>query len=136
MNIEVSGDGTSLWCPSEQSGREFVITEMRTRNCHDSDEPYELVLCGPETKWVHYTDNGIENAMNYPPAKDGWVSAPTNSPLIAGLTSGQAANSVVPTVLYFNPSCKIFKAAFLSRSIFSKQLKQNHSLSVGFSSLF
>jgi len=37
--------------------------------------------------------------MNYPPAKDGWVSAPTNSPLIAGLTSGQAANSVVPRSL-------------------------------------
>jgi len=74
--------------------------------------------------------------MNYPPAKDGWVSAPTNSPLIAGLTSGQAANSVVPTVLYFNPSCKIFKAAFWSRSTFSKQLKQNHSLSEGFNSLF
>lgn len=64
MNISISGDGTSLWCPSEQSEREFVITEMNTRNFLDSDEPYELVLHGPETEWVHYTDNGIEKEVN------------------------------------------------------------------------
>ena len=39
--------------------------------------------------------------MNYPPAKDGWVSAPTNSPLKAGLISGQAANPLVPRVIIY-----------------------------------
>jgi hypothetical protein len=64
ISVAISVNGTSLWCPSEQSGREFIVTEMRTRNCHDSDEPYELVLFGPETEWVHYTDEGIEKAVN------------------------------------------------------------------------
>lgn len=64
ISVKISGDGTSLWCSSEESGRDFVITEMRTRNCHDSDDPYELVLFGSETEWVHYTDNGIEKDVN------------------------------------------------------------------------
>lgn len=64
ISVAVCGDGTSLWCPAERSGREFMINEMRIRNCHDSDEPYELVLFGPETEWVHYTDDGIEKDIN------------------------------------------------------------------------
>jgi hypothetical protein len=64
ISVKISGDGTSLWCSSEESGRDFVVNEMRTRNCHDSDEPYELVLFGPETEWVHYTDEGIEKSVN------------------------------------------------------------------------
>lgn len=64
LSVAVRGDGTSLWCSSEQSDREFVVTEMSTRNCHGSDEPYELVLRGSETEWVHYTDNGIEKSVN------------------------------------------------------------------------
>ncbi len=41
--------------------------------------------------------------MNYRYAKDVAVSAPTNCPLfLIGLTSGQAANLVVPTIKLFN----------------------------------
>lgn len=62
--VVVRGDGTSLWCDSDKSKREFVVTEMETRNCHGSDEPYELVLYGPDTEWFHYTDDGIEDSVN------------------------------------------------------------------------
>ena len=64
ISVVVRGNGTSLWCDPEKSRREFVVNEMHTRNCHGSDEPYELVLYGPETEWSHYTDEGIEESVN------------------------------------------------------------------------
>jgi len=64
LPITVRGDGTSLWCTKEESAKEFVITEMNTRPCVNSDEPYELVLHGPDTQWVQYTDKGIARAVN------------------------------------------------------------------------
>ena len=64
MKVSVFGDGTSLWCPADRSRGEFVVTEMRTRNFLDSDDPYELVLYGPATSCDHYTDRGIEKSVN------------------------------------------------------------------------
>ncbi len=71
--------------------------------------------------------------MNYPYAKDVGVSAPTNCPLLlTGLTSGQAANLVVPTIKLFNPCRRIFCEAFKSLSKFlwhrgSRQAQRNRS---------
>jgi hypothetical protein len=62
--ITVRGNGTSLWCTTEESNREFTLTSMSLRNCHDSDEPYELVLKGPDAQWIQYTDEGLAAAVN------------------------------------------------------------------------
>lgn len=65
MKIEpviIEGDGSSLWC--DDSSGEYVVKEMSVRNCHRTDEPYELVLHGPKTRWEHYTDNAIEKNVN------------------------------------------------------------------------
>lgn len=60
--VEITGNGTSLWC--KDSAGVFTVNEMRVRNCHGSDEPYELRLHGPSTRWDHYTDEGIENDVD------------------------------------------------------------------------
>lgn len=60
--VSIEGDGSSLWC--EDSRGEYVVTDMETRNLCDADEPYELVLRGPKTKWEHYTDDAIEENVN------------------------------------------------------------------------
>jgi hypothetical protein len=60
--VSIEGDGSSLWC--DDSNGEFVVTDMETRNFLDTDQPYELVLHGPDTKWAHYTDDAIEKNVN------------------------------------------------------------------------
>ncbi|NDD54942.1 hypothetical protein EBZ39_13940 [bacterium] len=60
--VSIEGNGSSLWC--EDSRGEFVVKEMSVRNCHGTDEPYELVLRGPKTRWGHYTDDAIEENVN------------------------------------------------------------------------
>jgi hypothetical protein len=60
--VSIEGDGSSLWC--EDSSGEYVVTDMEARNLRDTEDPYELVLYGPNTKWEHYTDNAIEENVN------------------------------------------------------------------------
>ena len=64
-------------------------------------------------KWalrINY-HKGMPHSVNYPRPFRGGASASTNSPLIAGLTSGQAAIPVVPTVLILKPSSNMLQAA-------------------------
>ena len=52
--------------------------------------------------------------MNYPPAKDEWVSYPTNCFSIKeSLMSGQQANPVVPTVLFFGFGLNTWLSCFI-----------------------
>lgn len=60
--VSIEGDGSSLWC--DDSKGEYVVTDMEIDNFCDTEDPYELVLHGPDTKWEHYTDHGIEENVN------------------------------------------------------------------------
>jgi hypothetical protein len=60
--VSIQADGSSIWCDNSQG--KYAVTSMETRNLCDTNEPYELVLHGPKTKWEHYTDNGIEANVN------------------------------------------------------------------------
>jgi hypothetical protein len=57
----INGCGDSLW---GKSLGEFTVNRMEFNDFCDTEQPYELQLFGPKTKWQHYTDSQICAEVN------------------------------------------------------------------------
>ena len=59
--IKITGCGDSLWGKSKG---EFTVDRLEFNNFCETDQPYELQVFGPDTKWQHYTDSQIAKEVD------------------------------------------------------------------------